>query len=277
MLVSSVFWTAKMSRDRRNMILGLATSVAVHLLAVAFIPGPVPATEAEVKEELIQIDLFPLDYGALGYEALAMGVSKKEAELLSQLAADSLAFAEQLPLGIFTREPQAAAVRDSLKVDADNLPDKRLPEMVEKTLEKLAKSRREIGRSGPERPKPWSLAPSKPRERVRLPDAAVPGASTAPTERSVVNVGSIIGPVSARRVIFWPPREEIRISTPGNVRIKFWVQPDGAVVRVIFEQKLDASLDDYSARFVRGLRFEPLPEGKDYVEWGTIPLAFRPE
>ena len=55
------------------------------------------------------------------------------------------------------------------------------------------------------------------------------------------------------------------------------IQPDGAVVRVIFEQKLDASLDDYSARFVRGLRFEPLPEGKDYVEWGTIPLAFRPE
>ena len=165
------------------MILGLATSVAVHLLAVAFIPGPVPATEAEVKEELIQIDLFPLDYGAFGYEALALGVSKKEAEQLSQLSADAFAFAEQLP----------------------------------------------------------------------------------------------VGPVSARRVVFWPSREKINISTPGNVRIKFWVQPDGAVARLIFEQKLDASLDDYSARFVRGLRFEPLPEGKDYVEWGTIPLAFRPE
>ncbi|MBN1593957.1 MAG: energy transducer TonB [Candidatus Coatesbacteria bacterium] len=263
--------------DRLHLIYGLAVSIAVHLLAVAFIPGPAPVQDADSREELIQIDLLPLDYGVLGYEAAAMGVSKKEAELLSQLSADSLAFAQQLPLGIFTREPRADTAENDMRIDADDLPDRRLPEMVEKTLDRLARSRREIGRTGSEERKPWMPAPSKPKEKVHLPETVAPGAAAAPTERSVVNVGSIVGPVSARQVVFWPPRDEIKITTPGNVRIKFWVQPDGTVSRIIFEQKLDATLDDYSARYVRALRFEPLPEGKDYLEWGTIPIAFRPE
>jgi len=259
------------------MAFGLATSTAIHVLAAVFIPGPAPAIEHQAQEELIDIELFPLDYGALGYEALAMGVSKKEAELLSQLSADTLAFAEQLPLGIFMRQPKSASLSDDMKIGVEDLPQRRLPEMVEKTLERLAKSRRETGRAGEERRKPWSLPPSRPKEKVRLPDSITPGAASGPKERSAVNVGSIIGPVSARRVVHWPPRDEVEISTPGSVRIKFWVQPDGTVVRIIFEQKLDASLDDYSARYVRGLRFEPLPEGKDYIEWGAITLAFRPE
>jgi len=266
-----------MSLDSRYMVFGLTASVVVHVLAAVLLPGPAPAVEPEVREELIDIELFPLDYGALGYEALAMGVSKKEAELLSKLSADALAFAEQLPLGIFMRQPKSASPPDDMKVDVEDLPDRRLPEMVEKTLERLAKSRRETGKAGRQERRPWSLPPSRPEERVRLPDSVTPGATSGPKERAGVNVQSIVGPVSARHVVHWPSRDEIRISTPGSVRIKFWVQPDGSVARIIFEQKLDANLDDYSARYVRDLRFEPLPEGKDYVEWGAITLAFRPE
>ena len=259
------------------MAFGIAASVAIHVLAAVLIPGPAPAVEKEIKEELIDIELFPLDYGALGYEALAMGVSQEEAELLSKLSADALAFAEQLPLGIFMRQPQSASLPDDMKVDVEDLPDRRLPEMVEKTLERIAKSRRETGRAGQRQRNPWSLPPSRPEEKVRLPDSVAPGATSGPKERSGVNVQSIVGPVSARHVVHWPSRSEIRISTPGSVRIKFWVERDGAVARITFEQKLDASLDDYSARYVRDLRFEPLLEGKDYVEWGAITLTFRPE
>jgi len=255
------------------MAFGFAASVAIHVLAVVFIPGP--AAEP-APEELIEIELFPLNYGTLGYEAAAMGVSENEAKLLSQVSADALTFAEELPLGISVREPEAASAPSDLKVDADDSLQKRLPEMVEKTLDKLAKSRQEKGRPGSQQHEPWSLQPSEPKEKVRLPEAAL-GTASGRGDRSGVNVESIVGPVSGRSVVYWPPRDKIKISTPGSVRIKFWVQPDGTVARVTFEQKLDANLDDYAARFVRALRFEPLPEGKDYVEWGAITLTFRPE
>ena len=254
------------------MAFGLAASVLLHLLAIVFIPG---LGVEPAKEELIEVELFPLESGTLGYQAAAMGVSDSEAKLLSQLSADALTFAEELPLGISVREPEAAPAPSDLKVEAD-LPQKRLPEIVEKTLDKLAKSRQEKGQPGSQQHEPWSLQPSEPKERARLPEAA-PGTGSGTSDKSGVNVESIVGPVSGRTVVYWPPRDKIKISTPGSVRIKFWVQPDGTVARVTFEQKLDANLDDYAARFVRALRFEPLPEGKDYVEWGAITLTFRPE
>ncbi|HUT03607.1 MAG TPA: energy transducer TonB [bacterium] len=266
-----------MSLDNRYMAVGFAASVIAHILMAILVPAPAPATQPNPKEELIEVALFPLDYGALGYEVAAMGVSEEEAKLLSKLSADTLAFAEQLPLGIFTRPPKSDSAPDDLKLNVEDLPDKRLPEMVEKALERLAKSRRETGRAGASEPKPWSLAPSQPKERVSMPKIAPFEAVSGPKERPAVNVESIIGPVSARRIVYRPSLGQVTISTPGNVRIKFWVQPDGAVARILFERKLDASLDDYSLRYVRGLRFEPLPEGKDYVEWGTITIAFRPE
>lgn len=259
------------------MVFGIIVSVVVHSLLVFLLPMPLPAaSESKPKEELIEIELFPLDYGLLGYEAAALGVSDEEAALLAKLDSDTLTFAEQLPLGIFMRQPKSAT-KDEEQIEAEDLPDKRLPELIEKTLQNIAKSRRQTGRSGQDARKLWSAPPAKVQESVRIPDAARPEAARGPKDRPPVDVEAITGPVSARRIAFRPTLGEVSITTPGSVMIKFWVEPDGTVGRIIFEQKLDANLDDYSARYVRGLRFAALPQGKDYVEWGTITINFRVE
>ena len=276
MPVSWVLWIVQMSPDSRYVAIGLATSVMAHVLIAVLIPAPAPATQHRPKEELIEVDLFPVAYGALGYDVAAMGVSEKEAKLLSKLSADTLSFAEQLPLGIFTRPPKSTSAPGDLTLNVNDLPDKRLPEMVEKALERLAKSRRDTGMAGARELKPWSLAPSQPNEKVSMPKIT-PLAASSQGERPAVNVESIMGPASARRIVYRPALGQVTITTPGSVRIKFWVQPDGSVARMLFEQKLDANLDNYSLRYVRALRFEPLPEGENYIEWGTITITFRPE
>jgi len=266
-----------MSSDRHCIIWGLLASVAIHLLAILLIPVPAAVPKRKAMEELIEVDLFPLDYGALGYEAVAFGASEDEARLLSELDSSTIAFAQQLPLGAFIRSPRAAPADDNLEVDEPDLPQKRLPEMIEKTLSRLATSSRDVGRTSKERNNLWSLQPAQPKESVRLPDFAAPKGSSAPKGKSPVNVEAIAGPVSARSIVYRAPQSKVEITTPGSVAIKFWVQPDGAVSRIIFERKLDATLDNYSAQYVRALRFASLPEGKDYVEWGTITITFRPK
>ena len=233
-----------MSANNRYLVLGILISLAVHSLVVFLLPMPVPAaSESRPREELIEIELFPLDYGLLGYEAAGLGVSPEEAELLAKLDSDTLALAEQLPLGIFVQRPETAG-EDDEKIDVDDHPDRRLPDIIARTLDKLATSPRQTGRSGHGVNKLWAPPPAPLKEEGQLPSSVLPEAAPGPEESVPVNVEAIAGPVSARRIAFRPTLGEVKITTPGSVMIKFWVQPDGTVGRIIFEQKLDANLDD---------------------------------
>lgn len=77
-----------------------------------------------------------------------------------------------------------------------------------------------------------------------------------------------------------PPRypEGYQRQTQGRIRLKFWVDNQGYVIRVIPMQKLDPRLDAVATDYLRQYRFEPVSKGKKgELEWGIIPFSFHLE
>ncbi|MEW5801816.1 MAG: energy transducer TonB [bacterium] len=66
--------------------------------------------------------------------------------------------------------------------------------------------------------------------------------------------------------------------TQGRIRLKFWVDSQGYVIRVVPMQKLDPRLEAVASDYLRQYRFEPVSKGKGSEhEWGIIPFSFRLE
>jgi TonB family protein len=64
----------------------------------------------------------------------------------------------------------------------------------------------------------------------------------------------------------------------GKIRLQFWVDADGFVIRVRPAEKLDPRLDAVATEYVRQYRFEPLGRNqKNETQWGIIPFSFRLE
>ncbi|MEW6378316.1 MAG: energy transducer TonB [bacterium] len=85
-----------------------------------------------------------------------------------------------------------------------------------------------------------------------------------------------------RRILYkppYPPRypEGYQGQTQGRIRLKFWVDSQGSVVRVVPMQKLDPRLDVVATEYLRKYRFEPVSKGRGDLEWGIIPFSFRLE
>lgn len=85
-----------------------------------------------------------------------------------------------------------------------------------------------------------------------------------------------------RRILYrpaYPPRypEGYQGQTQGRIRLKFWVDSQGYVVRVVPMQKLDPRLDVVATNYLRQYRFEPVSKKKGDLEWGIIPFSFRLE
>jgi len=65
----------------------------------------------------------------------------------------------------------------------------------------------------------------------------------------------------------------------GEVRLKFWVLPDGLVNRVEVTQTTGyPDLDQIASQAMKKWLFELLsPQEKQIVQWGTITLKFKLE
>ena len=62
----------------------------------------------------------------------------------------------------------------------------------------------------------------------------------------------------------------------GRIRLQFWVDADGFVIRVRPRQKLDPRLDAVATEYLRQYRFEPLRKNQgDKPQQGIIPFSFR--
>jgi len=94
---------------------------------------------------------------------------------------------------------------------------------------------------------------------------------------------AITGPVSRRGIVrrVYPkyPRWAEEAGVSGEVRLKFWVLPDGLVNRVEVNQTTGyADLDEIASQAMKKWLFEPLsPQEKQIVQWGTITLKFKLE
>jgi len=94
---------------------------------------------------------------------------------------------------------------------------------------------------------------------------------------------AITGPVSRRGIVrrVYPkyPRWAEEAGVSGEVRLKFWVLPDGLVNRVEVSQTTGyADLDEIASQAMKKWLFEPLSlQEKQIVQWGTITLKFKLE
>lgn len=62
----------------------------------------------------------------------------------------------------------------------------------------------------------------------------------------------------------------------GRIRLQFWVDADGFVIRVRPRQKLDPRLDAIATEYLRQYRFEPLKKSQgDKPQQGVIPFSFH--
>lgn len=62
----------------------------------------------------------------------------------------------------------------------------------------------------------------------------------------------------------------------GRIRLQFWVDADGFVIRVRPRQKLDPRLDAVATEYLRQYRFEPFKKSQgDKPQQGVIPFSFH--
>ena len=86
---------------------------------------------------------------------------------------------------------------------------------------------------------------------------------------------TIEGPASKREVMYKPTRlPEVHIDVEVDIRLKFWVLPDGTVSEVIPLQRGDVRLERAVIEYLRNWRFTPVAPDAPEV-WGIIPIKYK--
>lgn len=80
-----------------------------------------------------------------------------------------------------------------------------------------------------------------------------------------------------RKTKYKPPLPKISSKVEGDVQIKFWVDRDGRVSQMIPMKKLDAELESIALDYLKKWRFESLPRGENFLQWGIITIKIRLE
>ncbi len=85
----------------------------------------------------------------------------------------------------------------------------------------------------------------------------------------------IRGPAAEREVVFRPPALLAPSLVEGEIELKFWVLPDGTVVRVIPLTRGDATLEAAATGHLKQWKFSAFPpELQAEEQWGTIVFRF---
>jgi TonB family protein len=85
----------------------------------------------------------------------------------------------------------------------------------------------------------------------------------------------IEGPAATREVIYKPLRlPEVNLDMEVDIRLKFWVLPDGTVGEVIPLQRGDIRLERAAVQYLKEWRFTPVAPGSPPV-WGIMPITYK--
>lgn len=97
------------------------------------------------------------------------------------------------------------------------------------------------------------------------------------SDRALVRGQGIEGPAAARKIVFRPPPPKVKIAeSSGDIKLRFWVLPDGTVGRVLPMRKGSAYLEGVAVNHIKRWRFSPLAKGGGRrEEWGTVVYRFR--
>lgn len=118
-------------------------------------------------------------------------------------------------------------------------------------------------------PNQWSLP--KFEAEVMMPPlpVLVPVPTLAATEYGIQ------GPVATREPIVQPSLPEVVVRAENEITLKFWVQPDGVVSRVVPVRKGDTALEAAAIRYLQGWRFTALSQyDLQEEQWGTMTVRF---
>ncbi|HJM43895.1 MAG TPA: energy transducer TonB, partial [Nitrospinota bacterium] len=85
----------------------------------------------------------------------------------------------------------------------------------------------------------------------------------------------IRGPVAKRELVYRPPPPTPLRGAEGEIKLKFWVLPDGTVGRIVLLVRGDSSLETTAIRNLKRWKFNTLPRGARVPEqWGTMRFRF---
>jgi len=83
------------------------------------------------------------------------------------------------------------------------------------------------------------------------------------------------GPISERRILYKPPLPKIVSEHSVQIKLKFWVTPNGIVDQVIPIERGGTKLESVAIRFLKKWRFDPLPpEVRQERQWGILTVKF---
>ena len=120
-------------------------------------------------------------------------------------------------------------------------------------------------------------------ERMRASEQQLLTALQAEAERAVTKnklrsrILDLEGPVARfRKVIFKPKLPEAALRQATEIKLKFWVRPDGTVSRIEPLIISDLSLVRIAEVYLQAWRFNTLsPDLPQKEQWGTITIRFR--
>ena len=85
----------------------------------------------------------------------------------------------------------------------------------------------------------------------------------------------IRGPVAGRELVYRPPPPTPLRGAEGEIKLKFWVLPDGTVGRIVLLVRGDLSLETTAIRNLKRWKFNTLPPSARVPEqWGTMRFRF---
>ena len=96
------------------------------------------------------------------------------------------------------------------------------------------------------------------------------------TAESLPTESGIEGPVKGRAIVYRPSPPKIgSIAVEVELRLRFWVLPDGTIGEVIPMKRGDTQLEQIAIGYLKKWQFEALAADAPQKEiWGTIPIKF---
>ncbi len=96
------------------------------------------------------------------------------------------------------------------------------------------------------------------------------------TAKALQASNEIEGPIRGRAVVHRPrPPQITNVHIDVELKLKFWVLPDGTIGEVIPIKRGNTELEQIAIAYLKKWKFEALPDGADQRQiWGTIPIKF---
>ena len=116
---------------------------------------------------------------------------------------------------------------------------------------------------------------AEPKRLAEQTDVVEHAPAAVPARERDEPVFKIEGPAAGRRVLSKPSHfPALKLARTVEIRLKFWVLPDGSVGDVVPLQRGDLELERAAMQYLKSWRFTPVAAGSQTV-WGIVPITYQ--